>query len=96
MLEDAGTLVRLAREVGLAESETREVLEGDAFASAVRTDLREATELGISGVPFFVIDRRYGISGAQAVDTFLQVLAQVAAEGAGEGAGESSPRALGG
>jgi predicted DsbA family dithiol-disulfide isomerase len=50
------------------------VLESDAYAEDVRSDLREGRELGVSGVPFFVVDRRYGISGAQETDRFLEVL----------------------
>jgi predicted DsbA family dithiol-disulfide isomerase len=80
MLEDPDTLVRLAAEIGVAEDETRTTLNGDAFGASVRGDLREAAELGISGVPFFVFDRRYGVSGAQSAEVFLQVLEQVAAE----------------
>jgi predicted DsbA family dithiol-disulfide isomerase len=80
LLEDPETLIRLAAEVGVPEDATRGVLNGDAYTSDVRKDLREATELGISGVPFFVFDRAYGVSGAQGADTFLQVLEKVAAE----------------
>jgi predicted DsbA family dithiol-disulfide isomerase len=87
MLEDLDTLVRLAAEIGLPEDETRGVLDGDAFAAAVRADVRVGAELGITGVPFFVIDRRYGVSGAQPADTFLQVLEQVAREQAAQGTG---------
>jgi predicted DsbA family dithiol-disulfide isomerase len=78
LLEDTDTLVRLAAEVGVPEHETRGVLDGDAFAASVRAELREAAELGITGVPFFVFDRTYGVSGAQAPATFLQVLDKVA------------------
>ncbi|WP_151775633.1 DsbA family oxidoreductase [Streptomyces abyssomicinicus] len=70
-------LVELAVEAGLAEDEVRTVL-GDpaAFADEVRADEREAAELGVSGVPFFVIDRRYGVSGAQPAELFSQALTQ--------------------
>jgi len=50
------------------------VLEGQDYVDAVEGDIREAASLGATGVPFFVIDRKYGISGAQAVDAFVQVL----------------------
>jgi predicted DsbA family dithiol-disulfide isomerase len=80
LLEDPATLVRLAREIGVPEESARGTLAGDAFTDEVRADLRAATELGITGVPFFVFDRAYGVSGAQAADTFLQVLETVAAE----------------
>ena len=74
VLDDPDTLVRLAAEVGVPEAETRRVLDTDAFAAEVRADIEEARALGITGVPFFVIDRRYGISGAQPAALFLEAL----------------------
>ena len=50
------------------------MLAGTEYADAVRADIEEARRLGATGVPFFVIDRRYGISGAQPAETFLQAL----------------------
>ncbi|MFJ3583710.1 DsbA family oxidoreductase [Streptomyces sp. NPDC090127] len=74
---DAETLVRLAVEAGLDEAEARAVLaDGTAYADAVRADEREAAELGANGVPFFVLDRRYGISGGQPAEVFTQALEQ--------------------
>jgi predicted DsbA family dithiol-disulfide isomerase len=73
-LGDPETLVALAVEVGVDEAAAREMLRGDAYADAVAGDEREASELGISGVPFFVIDRRYGISGAQPAELIGQAL----------------------
>ncbi|MEV7423927.1 MULTISPECIES: DsbA family oxidoreductase [unclassified Streptomyces] len=74
---DDETLVALAVEAGLAETEAREVLaDPTAYARAVRDDEREAAELGASGVPFFVLDRRFGVSGAQPVEVFAQALEQ--------------------
>ena len=52
------------------------MLAGDAYADAVAADMREAQALGANGVPFFVIDHRFGVSGAQATDVFAQVLAR--------------------
>ncbi len=69
-------LTPLAVEAGLDEAEVREVLAGDAYADAVAADMREARALGVNGVPFFVIDRRFGVSGAQATDVFAQTLAR--------------------
>lgn len=63
-----------AAEVGVAEEETRRVLESDEYVDEVQDDIRTARELGITGVPFFVIDRKYGISGAQLAEAFLQAL----------------------
>ena len=80
MLEDADTLVRLGVEVGPPEADVRRVLAGDAFAAQVQADIDEARALGCTGVPFFVFDRRYGVSGARPSDLFLEVLQAVAAE----------------
>jgi len=52
----------------------RRFLQSDDDADAVHADIEEARRLGASGVPFFVIDRKYGISGAQPAETFLQAL----------------------
>jgi predicted DsbA family dithiol-disulfide isomerase len=67
-------LVRLASEAGLDAAEVRAMLAGDALADAVRDDERQAAELGIRGVPFFVIAGRFGLSGAQPVDVLLAAL----------------------
>ncbi|HKT37557.1 MAG TPA: DsbA family oxidoreductase [Ktedonobacterales bacterium] len=77
---DAETLVRLAAEAGLDGDEARAALEGDAYADAVHADERRAQMLGITGVPFFVIDERYGVSGAQPAELFSQVLEEAWAE----------------
>jgi predicted DsbA family dithiol-disulfide isomerase len=71
---DRETLVRLAGEVGLDPAACSVVLAGDRYADEVRADEREAAELGVTGVPFFVVDGRFGIPGAQDEDTILDVL----------------------
>ena len=71
---DHVTLARLAVEVGLDKEDVVATLESDSFAVDVRTDERRATSLGATGVPFFVIDEAYGISGAQPVDVLLGAL----------------------
>ena len=68
------SLVALAGEAGLDEAEARGALERDAYVQAVAVDVNEARSLGVSGVPFFVIDRRYGVSGAQATEVFAEAL----------------------
>jgi predicted DsbA family dithiol-disulfide isomerase len=77
---DHAALTRLAVEAGLAETEVREVLAGDRFLDAVRADERRARAYGITGVPFFVVDARYGVSGAQPADALLEVLQTAWAE----------------
>ncbi|WP_433260058.1 DsbA family oxidoreductase [Actinosynnema sp. CS-041913] len=68
-------LAALADQAGLDPDDTRRVLhDPDAYLDAVRADEREAGRLGATGVPFFVIDGRYGISGAQPLDTFTKAL----------------------
>ncbi|MGZ4717515.1 MAG: DsbA family oxidoreductase [Acidimicrobiales bacterium] len=67
-------LARIAVGAGLDPAEVDEVLASDAYAVDVRADEDEAHALGVSGVPFFVIDRRYGVSGAQAPDLLLELL----------------------
>jgi predicted DsbA family dithiol-disulfide isomerase len=74
------TLVRLAAEVGLDPAEADKVLGSDTYAAEVRAEEQQASELGINGVPFFVVDRRYGVSGAQPADVLLQVLDRAWAE----------------
>jgi len=68
---DRDVLVTLAREVGLDEHEARDVAGGDRFAAEVRRDEAMARELGITGVPFFVLDQRLGVSGAQPAEVLL-------------------------
>ena len=71
---DAETLARLAADAGLDAEEARAVLAGDAYAADVRADEARATEFGIRGVPFVVLDERFGVSGAQPVEVFLDAL----------------------
>lgn len=71
---DLDSLLELAKEIGLDADDARAALEEHRHAADVERDLLEARALGIQGVPFFVIDRRYGVSGAQSPDTLLEVL----------------------
>ncbi|KAB8143494.1 DsbA family oxidoreductase [Chloroflexia bacterium SDU3-3] len=77
---DAEALAALADELGLPADEVRETLAGTAFADEVRADERRAQALGISGVPAFVINERYLISGAQEPQVLLSALEQIWAE----------------
>ncbi|MGG4550722.1 DsbA family oxidoreductase [Paenibacillus humicus] len=76
-LGDHPTLARLSAEVGLNEQEALRVLEEGAFDSAVIGELQQGARLGITGVPFFVFNDKYAVSGAQPSGTFLEVLEQV-------------------
>ena len=80
---DPDTLQRLAVDAGLPAEEVREVLEGERYADAVRADERAATQIGVRGVPFFVLGRKYGVSGAQPSEVLLQALQQAWDEVAG-------------
>ena len=73
-------LIALAVEVGLDEAEAREALSSQRFRAAVRADQEQARQFGITGVPFFVIDGKYGVSGAQPVEAFSQIARQVWSE----------------
>jgi predicted DsbA family dithiol-disulfide isomerase len=65
LMSDHAALARLAAEVGLPSDEVAESLAGDRFADSVHDDARTGAALGITGVPFFVVDRAFGASGAQ-------------------------------
>jgi predicted DsbA family dithiol-disulfide isomerase len=71
---DPETLERLAIDAGLPADEVRELLAGDRFADEVRGDERTAAQLGIHAVPFFVVDRAMGASGAQPPEVFAELL----------------------
>jgi predicted DsbA family dithiol-disulfide isomerase len=73
---DRESLLVTAEELGLDRAEANAALDSGAFAGQVRDDAFEAQQLGATGVPFFVIDRRYGISGAQSSDVLLGALQQ--------------------
>jgi len=76
---DREQLVALAVDLGLDPDEARSVLESDAYADAVREDEHLAQRIGIQGVPFFVLGRRYGVSGAQPADILVQALEKACA-----------------
>ena len=74
---DRETLIGFAEEVGLDRDATGQMLASDAFAAEVRADFERGRAFGVSGVPFFVIDERHGISGAQPTELFLRALRQL-------------------
>lgn len=73
-IADQPTLVRLAAEVGLPAARVQAVLDGDGYADAVRADEQQAERYGITGVPFFVADGKYAVSGAQSPEVLLELL----------------------
>lgn len=73
-MSDAKTLIALGKEIGLEEAELTKVLTSNDFAAAVNNDIAEAQKIGVQGVPFFVFNRKYAVSGAQPSATFLDVL----------------------
>lgn len=73
---DPAVLTVVAADAGLDPNAVAEVLDGDAYADSVRGDEREARTLGITGVPFFVLDEALGVSGAQQTETFVSALNQ--------------------
>ncbi len=80
VLADHGVLTRLSLEVGLTEDEVSEVLGGDLYAREVLDEENEAHMLGIRAVPFFVINGKYGISGAIDIRDMKEVLSKAYAE----------------
>ncbi len=76
-LTDRATLARLAAETGMDAAVVKSVLDSDAFASEVLADQERARRFGINGVPYFVIDERHGISGAQPTELFSSALEQL-------------------
>ncbi len=71
---DHKTLTDLGVSIGLNEEEVKGVLASDKFANEVKRDIYESQQVGVTGVPFFVMNDKYAISGAQEPDSFLQVL----------------------
>lgn len=73
-IDDKEVLLALAEEVGLEEKEIQDLLDSDTFAYEVRQDQMEGANIGVKGVPFFVLHKKFAISGAQSVEAFVAVL----------------------
>ena len=80
-VNDINTLTELGIEVGLDSEAIAQVLNSDKYAKEVNEDQEEANAIGVQGVPFFVFDNKYAISGAQPVSAFLETLEKVRQEG---------------
>lgn len=79
-IDDNETLIALAEEIGMDVEKAKAVLESDKYAADVNDDINESQQLGVKGVPFFVFDRKYAISGAQPPEAFLETLQKSFAE----------------
>jgi predicted DsbA family dithiol-disulfide isomerase len=73
-IADPAVLAELAAQAGLPGNEVTKMLASDQFSDEVRGDIDDALQMGINGVPFFVIDDRYAVSGAQDTSVFLEAL----------------------
>lgn len=76
-LADFNTLLSLVEALGFDVDEAKRILEEGTYAQEVHRQIDEAKQIGVQGVPFFVINRKYGVSGAQSEETFAQALAQI-------------------
>lgn len=74
---DHQTLIELAEDVGLDREKVKEMMESNDMSDLVREDEKEAAELGIQSIPFFLINRKYAITGAQSADAFLESIQQI-------------------
>jgi len=79
-ISESSTLIALGKEAGLEETAMLEMLNSERFGYEVTQDIQEARNIGIRGVPFFVFNRKYAVSGAQPSDVFLQTLQKSFAE----------------
>lgn len=75
-IDDEETLVETGVSIGLEDSEVNEIFISDVFAKEVKQDEMQAQSIGINGVPFFVLNNKYAVSGAQSPETFLEVMEQ--------------------
>jgi len=73
-VDDVEFLVNMGEEIGLEADEVRKMLASDQLKDKVKQDHLEAQQIGVQGVPFFVLDRKFGVSGAQSTEVFVQAL----------------------
>lgn len=73
-IADKNTLVQLGSEIGLNEADITSVFSDNTYVNLINKDIQEGQQLGVQGVPFFVLDRKYGVSGAQPPQAFLENL----------------------
>ena len=80
-INNLDTLSELGIKAGIEKNEIETVLHSDAYAEAVKQDIEMAQNVGVQGVPFFVFDNKYAVSGAQHIETFVKTLEKVWEEG---------------
>ena len=73
-IDDEATLIEIGKSISLTETDIKQALQSDDFGMEVTRDMMLARQMGISGVPFFVINDKYGVSGAQPTTAFSEVL----------------------
>jgi predicted DsbA family dithiol-disulfide isomerase len=79
-IDDNETLFQIAKELGLNLEKITALVQSNLYEDAVKFDVYEASQLGVRGVPFFVFNNKYGISGAQPLEVFLETLEKVTEE----------------
>lgn len=75
-LDDTTTLMEIGKGIGLTSDEMETTLNNKSYDSSIEKDIYEGIQIGVKGVPFFVFDNRYGISGAQPLEVFTRTLRQ--------------------
>ena len=79
-IADLATLTELGKEIGLDEAEVKTAFTDEKYLTLIKQDFQEAQQIGVQGVPFFVLDRKYAVSGAQPAEAFLENLEKAFAE----------------
>ena len=79
-IDDTSTLKSLTEMAGISKDKCNDVLNSDAFSENVKADIQKAKDIGVQGVPFFVLEGKYAISGAQSVEVFVGALEKAGAQ----------------
>ncbi|HBX66931.1 MAG: disulfide bond formation protein DsbA [Balneola sp.] len=77
---DTKTLTEIAEQVGIDKSKAEETIQNNSYSNKVMEDVEKAHKIGVQGVPFFYINEKYGLSGAQPVEVFVEALTEIAKE----------------
>jgi predicted DsbA family dithiol-disulfide isomerase len=76
LISDPDILMQLGKDIGLKVEEVSQMLYSDEFVQEVNQEIKESLEIGVTGVPFFVVDREYAFSGAQSEDSFFSIISE--------------------